>query len=100
MKNKKWRIVALIGVILLFAVRMYNAKRQEDNREQQKQLMYELSEQQMRERQKADTLLKINTDQIFEGLDEQKRKLDSMRVKLEENQLKFQEQMKDLEKKK
>lgn len=95
---KGWRLVALIGIILLFAARVYFAFEKQENIEKQNRMIDELSRQQMQDRLDNPPKFEIISDSTMKNLEKQQAELDSIGKALEENRKKFEEQMKKLNK--
>lgn len=95
---KGWRLIALIGMILLFAARVYFAFEKEKNIEKQNRMIEELSRQQLQDRIDNPPKFEIISDSTMDNLEKQQAKLDSIGRELEESRKKFEEQMKKLNK--
>ena len=95
---KGWRLIALIGIILLFLARVYFAFEKQENIEKQKNMIEELSRQQLQDRIDNPPEFEIISDSTMDNLEKQQAELDSIGRELEKNRKKFEEQMKKLNK--
>ncbi len=100
MQKNKRRIIPLIVIVFLVGARIYFSFQERERIERQQELIDDLSRQQREERIKNDEPLQIDNKELFNDLDEQKARLDSIGKELNESHKKFKEQFKDqLEKK-
>ena len=96
-KLKPIQIIGILAVFLLFGARMYTSYLQEQERKKQQQLIYDLSrmqlEQQMEaDKQRADDAMRVILEDTKQNLDSMQTAMDSLRIKLEEDSKRFQEQ--------
>ncbi len=98
MFKKKWRLFAIAGLVIIFAARVYVSFKERERIEEQKQMIEDLSRQQLEERVKKNTAIQINTEEILGDPDKKQAELDSIGKKLRKDHKRFKEKMKHLNK--
>lgn len=96
MKNKNWRIIGGIAIILLFSARIYFSYQEKKDKEKQEEMFRELSRVQS---QDFDKQYKKNLDSILtvssSAIEEQQKVLDSIGKKMKADQEAFEKKMKE-----